>query len=74
MLAVTTKGGRGANAMPWFAGRFSDPALRLRNEHGEPYAFVTFYLNDDDTRFSGGFSTTVNDGDEIIIVPALAGG
>ncbi|MEJ7758444.1 MAG: MoaD/ThiS family protein [Gemmatimonadaceae bacterium] len=56
------------------AGRFPDLAPRLRDESGAPYPFVTFYLNDDDVRFAGGFSAPVRDGDEIIIVPAIAGG
>ena len=52
------------------------PALgpRLRDEHGEPYAFVTFYLNDEDIRFHGGFDAKVTDGDELIVVPSIAGG
>ncbi|OYV70077.1 MAG: molybdopterin synthase sulfur carrier subunit [Gemmatimonadetes bacterium 21-71-4] len=52
------------------------PALgpRLRDDRGEPYPFVTFYLNDDDIRFNGGFAATVRDGDEVTIVPAIAGG
>lgn len=49
-------------------------APRLRDDAGEPYPFVTFYLNDDDIRFNGGFSAEVKDGDEITIVPAIAGG
>ncbi len=56
------------------ASRFPELAPRLRSESGEPYPFVTFYLNDDDARFAGGFSATVHDGDEIVIVPAIAGG
>jgi sulfur-carrier protein len=39
-----------------------------------PYAFVTFYLNDEDARFAGGFAAAVQDGDEVTIVPAIAGG
>ena len=49
-------------------------APRLRDERGQPYAFVTFYLNDDDIRFTGGFACPVRDGDEVTIVPAIAGG
>ena len=52
------------------------PALgpRLRDTNGEPYAFVTFYLNDEDIRFHGGFGAAVRDGDELTVVPAIAGG
>jgi molybdopterin converting factor small subunit len=52
------------------------PALgsRLRDEQGNPYPFVTFYLNDEDIRFQGGFAAPVRDGDEVIVVPTVAGG
>jgi molybdopterin synthase sulfur carrier subunit len=52
------------------------PALgpRLRDDAGQPYAFVTIYLNDEDIRFHGGFAAAVADGDEITVVPAIAGG
>ena len=56
------------------AGRFAALAARLRDAAGEPYAFVTIYLNDEDVRLGGGFSTPVRDGDEIVVVPAVAGG
>jgi len=54
--------------------RFPALAPRLRDEAGKPYAFVTFYLNDEDIRFHGGFDAAVQDGDELTIVPAIAGG
>lgn len=49
-------------------------ASRLKDEKGQPYAFVTFYLNDDDIRLKDGFNTQVRDGDELTVVPAIAGG
>jgi molybdopterin synthase sulfur carrier subunit len=56
------------------AGRYPDLAPRLRDEKGDPYAFVTFYLNDEDIRFTGSFASPVKAGDELTIVPAIAGG
>ncbi len=56
------------------AERYPNLAPRLRDDAGQPYPFVTFYLNDDDIRFNGGFGAPVKDGDEVTIVPAIAGG
>ena len=41
---------------------------------GEPYPFVTYYLNDEDIRFAGGFGAPIRAGDELTIVSAVAGG
>jgi len=49
-------------------------AAKLRDEKGEPYPYVVFYLNDEDIRFQQGFGTPVADGAEIVVVPAIAGG
>ena len=54
--------------------RFPSLAPRLVDDAGQPYPFVTFYLNDEDIRFSGGFTAPVRDGDELTIVSAVAGG
>jgi len=54
--------------------RFPSLATRLVDDNGQPYPFVTFYLNDEDIRFSGGFTGSVRDGDELTIVSAVAGG
>jgi sulfur-carrier protein len=56
------------------SARFPALAPRLRDTAGQPYPFVTFYLNDEDIRFHGGFDAAVQDGDELTIVPAIAGG
>ena len=36
--------------------------------------FVNVYLNDEDVRFLGGLETEVKDGDNVTILPAVAGG
>lgn len=36
--------------------------------------FVNLYLGDEDVRFLDGLETALKDGDEISIVPAIAGG
>ncbi len=56
------------------AERFPGLGARLRDEDGTPYQFVTFYLNDSDIRLSDGFETVVRDGDDLTVVPAVAGG
>ncbi len=47
---------------------------RLVDEEGELRYFVNIYLNGEDVRFMDGLKTATNDGDEISIVPAVAGG
>ena len=36
--------------------------------------FVNVYLNDEDVRFLGGLETPVTDGDNVTVLPAVAGG
>lgn len=47
---------------------------RVCDEKGELRRFVNFYLNDEDIRFKDGSRTAVKDGDELSIIPAIAGG
>jgi molybdopterin synthase sulfur carrier subunit len=54
--------------------RYPSLSPRLRDEAGEPYPFVTIYLNDEDIRFIGGFDAPVQPTDELSVVPAVAGG
>lgn len=54
----------------------SFPGLRERicDDQGNVRRFVNVYLNDEDIRFLDEKATAVKDGDEISIVPAIAGG
>ena len=36
--------------------------------------FVNVYVNDEDVRFLGGLETSLDDGDDVTILPAVAGG
>jgi molybdopterin synthase sulfur carrier subunit len=47
---------------------------RLCDDNGEIRRFVNVYLNQEDIRFKEGNQTAVADGDEVSIVPAIAGG
>ncbi|HZA22552.1 MAG TPA: MoaD/ThiS family protein, partial [Dehalococcoidia bacterium] len=47
---------------------------RLIDENGELRYFVNIYLNGEDVRFLEGLATAAKSGDEISIVPAVAGG
>lgn len=47
---------------------------RLCDESGKVRRFVNIYVNGDDIRFLDSLDTPVRDGDEISIVPAIAGG
>jgi molybdopterin converting factor small subunit len=41
---------------------------------GSLHRFLNVYVNDDDVRYTGGLSTAVSAGDEITLLPAVAGG
>jgi len=47
---------------------------RLCDDAGEIRRFVNVYVNDEDVRFLAGRATALKDGDEVSIVPAIAGG
>ena len=47
---------------------------RICDEAGNVRRFVNIYLNDEDIRFLDGITTAVKDGDEVSIIPAIAGG
>ena len=47
---------------------------RICDDAGKVRRFVNVYVNGDDIRFLDNLQTAVKDGDEISIVPAIAGG
>jgi molybdopterin synthase sulfur carrier subunit len=47
---------------------------RMCDESGELRRFVNVYINGEDVRFQAGLATPLTGGDEVSIVPAVAGG
>ena len=47
---------------------------RLSDDNGGLRRFVNVYVDGEDIRFADGLDTTVADGDEVQILPAVAGG
>lgn len=55
-------------------GQFPGIKARLCDESGSLRHFVNIYLNGEDIRYLEGLDSRVDDGDELSIVPAVAGG
>ena len=47
---------------------------RICDEQGEVRRFINIYVNEEDIRFLTGKETPLKDGDEMSIIPAIAGG
>jgi len=52
------------------------PALKahLRDETGNVRRFINFYVNEEDIRFLGNEQYAFKDGDEVLVIPSIAGG
>ncbi|MBM5802629.1 MAG: MoaD/ThiS family protein [Cyanobacteria bacterium K_DeepCast_35m_m2_155] len=55
-------------------GRFPGFKARLCDENGKLRRFLNIYVNSEDIRFLDNQSTPLSPGDEVSIVPAVAGG
>jgi molybdopterin synthase sulfur carrier subunit len=68
--AATTVGG----VLDELEGAFTGLRGLVRNEGGEVHHHVNIYVNDEAIEALQGLSTPLRDGDELAIIPALAGG
>jgi molybdopterin converting factor small subunit len=71
---VEVKGSTVAEAMNSLLGQYPELRRHLYTEEGKLRAFVNLYLNDEDIRYLQKEETAVKDGDNISIVPSIAGG
>ena len=71
---VTGDGGSLVECINALEGRYPGLKERLCDETGELRRFVNVYVNGEDVRFLSGLATPLKAGDEVSIVPAVAGG
>ncbi len=55
-------------------GHYDGIRGRLVADDGALHRFVNVYVNDEDVRFTGGLTTALKDGDNVTVLPAVAGG
>lgn len=71
---VTVDGETVGAVLGELANQFPELKNRLYDDQGVIRRFVNVFLNNDDIRFAEGPDTACADGDEISIIPAIAGG
>jgi molybdopterin synthase sulfur carrier subunit len=72
--SVPTDGSSLSECIDALEAAFPGMKERLCDEAGEVRRFVNIYVNGEDVRFLEGVATALKDGDEVSIVPAVAGG
>jgi molybdopterin synthase sulfur carrier subunit len=70
---VEVSGGTVRAALDDLCAKHSGIAGRLF-DNGQVRRFVNIYLNDEDVRYLDNMQTPTKDGDELSIIPAVAGG
>ena len=71
---VDVEGASVADALSQLEGRYPEIKRRLFDDTGELRRFVNLYVNGEDIRFLSGLETDLKAGDEMSIIPAVAGG
>jgi sulfur-carrier protein len=71
---VEVDGATIGDAITELQSRYPGIKERLVDEKGEVRRFVNVYVNEEDIRFLQNQATPLKDGDEVSIIPAIAGG
>ena len=72
--AAEAEGGTVGEVLESLYARHGELRGRLSDDDGGLRRFVNVYLRGEDIRFLDGLGTAVSDGDELTILPAVAGG
>ncbi len=71
---IKAKGRTVGEVIQWLTETYPGLKERLRNEQGEVRRFINIYVNNEDIRFIQNLETPLKDGDQLSIIPAIAGG
>ena len=71
---VSVEGGSISEVINNLENQFNGIKERICEENGSPRRFINIYVNEEDIRFLEKENTVVKDGDEVSIIPAIAGG
>ena len=72
--AVDVRGNTVSEGLGNLTAAHPDLKKHLFTDEGKLRAFVNVYVNDEDIRYLKNVETAVKDGDEVSIVPSIAGG
>lgn len=71
---IKAKGRTVGEVIQWLTDTYPGLKERLRDERGEVRRFINIYVNNEDIRFIQNLETPLKDGDQLSIIPAIAGG
>jgi MoaD family protein len=71
---VSAEGATVADVLESLDANYRGIKGRIVDEQGELRRFVNVYVGNDDVRFLDGLATEVNEGSEVSVIPAVAGG
>ncbi|MFI5036166.1 MAG: MoaD/ThiS family protein [Acidimicrobiales bacterium] len=72
--SVAAEGATIGELLAALSAAYPAAAGQLLDGDGALHRFLNVYLNDDDVRYLGGLAAALADGDEVTLLPAVAGG
>ncbi len=71
---IRAEGKTVGEVLRWLTDAYPGLKERIRDEQGEVRRFINIYVNSEDIRFVQNLETPLREGDQISIIPAIAGG
>lgn len=72
--SIDVTAGNVGEALAALARAYPEVGKNILDDKGQPRNFVNIYLGDEDIRQMNGLETPVKDGQELLLVPSIAGG